>query len=117
MATVLRGYLVLMFLANLGGMTTLALDLEGILSAYPKLTEGLVVALLLAGVSSLVAVILIWRWNRAGIHLMTAAYAVMLLVNLYYGAPVAHTVLGPIGLAILFALVWPLRKRFSASIE
>jgi hypothetical protein len=112
MAKVLRAYLVLVFLANLGGLAVLAIDLEGIRVDYPRLDNGLVALLFVAGVASLVAVVLIWRWHRAGLYLVTAAYAVMLAVNLHYGAPRAHTVLSPIGLAILYVLVWPLRKRF-----
>ena len=35
----------------------------------------------------------------------------MLPVNLYYEAPLAHTVPGTAGLAILVALLWPVEGR------
>jgi hypothetical protein len=112
MTIALRSYLVLVFLANLAGMATRSADLSTMLAEYPRLDPGLVAALYAAGLASLVAVVLIWRWNRVGVYVVVVAYAVMLLVNVYYQAPLAHTLLGPIGLAILLGLVWGARKRF-----
>ena len=86
MVTVLRIFLALVFLANLGGVTNLAISLDAVTLAYPKLNDGLVALLFLCGLASLAAVALLWRWRRAGIHLITAAFAVMFVVNLYYEA-------------------------------
>jgi hypothetical protein len=66
-------------------MTTLAVDLDRITGDHPRLTAGLVAALFAAGVASLVAVALIWHWNRAGLNLITATYAVMLGVAIVGG--------------------------------
>lgn len=112
MTRLLRVWLVLVFLANVAGMANLALEGERIRAAHPKLTGELVATLHVCGVVSLIAVVCLWRWRPIGVALITAAYAVMLLVNLRYEAPLAHTLLGPIGLAVLFALLWPVRGRF-----
>ena len=45
MVIVLRIYLVLVFLANLGGLTNLAISLDAITLTYPKLSHGLVALL------------------------------------------------------------------------
>lgn len=111
-ARVFRVYLALIFLANVGGMANLLLDLETVVARYPKLTDALQVVLFASGIASLAAVALMWRWKVAGLYLIVAAYGVMLGVNLYYEAPPAHTMLGPIGLTVLFALFWTVRHRF-----
>jgi hypothetical protein len=113
MVIALRIYLVLIFLANLGGMAALAAGLDRITAAYPLLTTGLVALLFACGVASLTAVVLMWRWRRAGVYLIVVAYTVMLFANLSYEAPLAHTLLGPVGLAVLLGLVWPVRNRFA----
>lgn len=112
MQRLFRAYLAIVFLANLAGMVTLAANLERIRGEHPRLSYGLVGTLYAAGVLSLVAVVCLWRWKGVGLPLIVAAYAVMLFVNLSYGAPLAHTLLGPLGLSLLLALFWPVRRRF-----
>lgn len=93
-------------------MANLQLNLGAILDQHPQLDRGLVTTLHVAGLSSVAAVVLMWRRERTGIYLITLAYGVMLGINLYHETPLAHTMLGPIGLGILYGLVWATRDRF-----
>lgn len=117
MVVVVRIYLALLFLSNLGGLVFLLLVKDTLLELYGNLSAGLVVILLLSALASMAAVILMWRWSRWGVYLVTLAYASMLITNITFGAPFAHTILGPIGLILLFALLWPVRHRFQAATD
>ena len=114
MILALRVYLVVVVLANIAGLTVMVSSFDSLLSQYPKLSPLLVFALFASGILSIAAVVLMWIWRRSGIYLIFLTYTVMLCINLYYEAPLAHTLLGPVGLAILSVLLWCNRRKYSA---
>ncbi|MEM8997890.1 MAG: hypothetical protein AAGF23_24125, partial [Acidobacteriota bacterium] len=79
---------------------------------YPILCNYLITASIVGGVASVVATALLWRFRALGIAMIATACLGVLIVNLYIGAGWLYTAAGPLSVALLLALIWPLRGRF-----
>lgn len=101
-------------LANAFGAANLLLNQEGVRAAFPALRGWMVLALLLLSAASIVACLALWRWKRWGFLVLGCAYLAMLAINVGFSAPLAHTALGPLGLVVLAAVAWPVRREFGA---
>lgn len=63
--------------------------------------------LVVLAAANLVAVVLLWLWRKIGLYIFAATSAVALVINLLLGIPLLTSLIGLIGLAILWALLRP----------
>ena len=112
MKHVFRAILALIVAANSLGLVTLFSSQQALRQIYPDLEAWMVPVLALLSLASMAACVALWSWRRWGFALLFAAYALMLAINLRFGAPLAHTALGPLGLIVLAGAAWPVRALF-----
>ncbi|MEM1177967.1 MAG: hypothetical protein AAGM22_06470 [Acidobacteriota bacterium] len=118
MILALRAFLVLVAVAHAAALANFAFNTDALRLDYPILCNYLISFSVIGHVASLVATVLLWRDQVLGVAMITTAVAGLLVINVYIGAAWTYTGLGPISLAILLALIWPLRGRYrSASAE
>ncbi|MEO1086603.1 MAG: hypothetical protein AAFY88_20405 [Acidobacteriota bacterium] len=114
MVTALRAYLVLLALGNSAIVAHFLFNPAALKAQYPMMCNYLITASIVGGVASVVATVLLWRFRALGIAMIVTACIGVLIVNLYIGAGLAYTAAGPLSVAVLLALLWPLRDRFKA---
>ncbi|MDZ7684796.1 MAG: hypothetical protein U5O39_07115 [Gammaproteobacteria bacterium] len=107
-----RIYLLLVALANVVGIAGLAFNYDGLAAAFPGLNLAFAAVLIVMGIASLFAIVLIWLWKVSGLVILGFTYLVILLINLAFEAPMAITLSVPLAYLVLLALVWPNRERF-----
>jgi hypothetical protein len=110
---VFRTVIALIIIANCLGLAQLLTAGPALRQIYPMYQPWMSPALAILALASIFACIALWRLRRWGLGLLVVAYSLMLMINLGFHAPLAHTMLGPIGLVLLGAAYWPIRERFS----
>jgi len=108
-----RSVVALIVVANCLGIVQILAGSSALRQVYPMYQPWMSPALVILALTSVIACTALWRLRRWGFGLLILAYSLMLIINLGFGAPLAHTLLGPIGLAVLGAAYWPIRERFS----
>ncbi|MAS32480.1 MAG: hypothetical protein CL610_00650 [Anaerolineaceae bacterium] len=109
-------WLILMALTNAWAIYRYIVILEDFIShSDPQFTVILQWALPLMAIVALiniVGVIFLWRWRRLGFYVLVATTTITLTVNLMLNVPVATSILGLVGLLILWALLRPRWQHF-----
>lgn len=113
MIFVFRTVIALIVVANCLGIAQIVTAGPALRQVYPMYQPWMSPALASLAFISIVACVALWRLRRWGLGLLMVAYSLMLIINLGFRAPLAHTLLGPIGLAVLGAAYWPIRDRFN----
>lgn len=106
-------FLLFMIATNALSAVSYLLRPEPALQQFPRLSKPLVLILVAGCLLNVLLAVLVWHWNRVGVHGFLAVSVLAFAVNLYIGLPVPFLAIGLIGPVILVLLVRSRWRRFS----
>lgn len=67
--------------------------------------QSMLTLLAILGVGNVIAAILLFQWKKAGFFIFVFTYLGSFVINMYVGLGLAQSLMGVLGLAILFAVL------------
>jgi len=107
----LTAWLILVLIANALVAFSYIATAPGLQQTYPTIPTTLFLVLGIIGALNVVSAIGLWTWHKWGFYLYAASSIVTFVINVAIGLPILSSLIGLLGVAILWYL---LHKKWEA---